>query len=222
MKSSNILEKDYNFEGRCKVVKGPDSEGYVYKYFKKDIEFPSLVEQKRILEAKKQYFWKYIPETEFFEQEDGTYYIKQKYIKGVLLKNVDIHELSPKALSSLLDLFHSYILYSKKEKQQLDIFWYQEYSDEMNIWEKRFRNFLKVYKNFLLSSNIIITPDWMVFMIDVCDDKKIGIPSHLQRIKNLFAQPFIFYMLNKISKLIIEKKSEIGKILQWEEKLENK
>lgn len=54
----------------------------------------SLRGTKATFELKKQYFWDYIPETEFLEQEDGSYYIRQKYIKGSLLKDVDVQELS--------------------------------------------------------------------------------------------------------------------------------
>lgn len=214
MKSSSTLEKDYDFEGFCKIVKGPDADGYLYKYFKKHIKVPSLTEQKRLLELKKQYFWKYIPETELCETEDGNYYIKQKYIKGNLIKNLNIHELHVETLSSLLDLFHLYILYCKEENQQLDIFWSQRYPDKTNIWGKRFKNFLKIYKNFLVSSNIIIDWDWKVFMIDICDEKKVGTPLKLQKIKNFCAKPFISYTFKKIAKLRDKKSQELANTLE--------
>jgi hypothetical protein len=46
-----------------------------------------------------------LPETELIKREDGSYYIKQKYIEGRLLKFVDINQLDKKVLSYLLELF---------------------------------------------------------------------------------------------------------------------
>ena len=49
-------------------------------------------------------------------------------------------------------------------------------------------NFLKISKNFLASTNIMIWDDWNPYMVDVCESAD----SRLQwKIKNLLAKPFI-------------------------------
>lgn len=215
MKSSNTLEKDYDFEGFCKIVKGPDADGYLYKYFKKHIKVPSLTEQKRLLELKKQYFWKYIPETELCETEDGNYFIKQKYIQGQLLKDLAMYQLSSITLWELIDLLNSYLSYCKNEKKPLDIIGYQPYPKEMKSREKKFRNAIKLYKNFLASSNIIVANNGKVYMIDVCDDMQPW-GFNLQSIKSFCSMPFIYQTLSDLKFLLSQKQKDEPEI--WQKK----
>ena len=204
-------------EGMEKRVSKPDEFWYVLKIFKPWKIPLSFEEQKNNLALKKQYFWDYIPETELIILDGWKYGIKQKFVKGNLLKDLNVSDLSAKTLEDLLDLLQKYLRYCKEQNSYLDIFGYQQYLNCSTSFERKFRNFLGIYKNFLLSTNILITQEGKVFMVDVCDSKKNQ--SFFKKISKKF---FIPLTLNKISKLTIKKKSETGKILQSEEKLENK
>ena len=155
-----------------KYVSKPDDEGYVFKTFRKDsIHTPySFEEQNKIIEKKKQYIWKFLPETQLIKNDDGTYCIKQKYIEWKLLKFVDIDQLDEQVLSDLLELFHWYIAYCRDEWARNDIIWYQEDVDNIkNIRKRRFLFYSRIFNSLLSSTNIIISDDNKVYMIDVCD-----------------------------------------------------
>lgn len=198
-------------EGREKQVSPPDDSGYIIKSFKAWQPLFSYDEQKKILNTKKQYFGEYIPDTELIVLDKDNYVIKQKFVDGKLLKDVDIEDLSAEALGNLLDLLQKYICYCKEQNAFLDTIGYHQYKNNIWHWERKFRNFLKIYKNFLLSTNIMITPEWKVFMVDICDTKKQQ--SSLKKFSKEF---FIPLTLDKISKLIAKKQLEITKTLQGE------
>lgn len=73
-------ESYYKNEWVTKSIVWPDEQWYILKFFKKDCEHEpySFEEQRSIIEKKKQYIWKFLPETELIKNHDGTYYIKQK------------------------------------------------------------------------------------------------------------------------------------------------
>ena len=74
-------EEYYKNEWVTKSIIWPDENGYVFKFFKKDgiHKLYSFQKQRSIIEKKKQYIWKYLPETQLIEEVDWGYYIKQKY-----------------------------------------------------------------------------------------------------------------------------------------------
>lgn len=73
------------------------------------------MDQQKIIATKMRYFGEYIPETDLQEIEDGSYIIKQKFIDGRHLKDIDIKNLSSQHIGMLLDLIARYIRYSKAE-----------------------------------------------------------------------------------------------------------
>ena len=155
-----------------KYISGPDDNGYILKKFKNDgLHIPySFEEQYQIIRKKKQYFWKFIPETELIRNDDGSYCIKQKYIEWRLLKYTDINHLDNKILSDLLELFNWYIAFCKDEWMEIDVFWYQQDINNIeNIRKRRIRYYIRMFNGFLSSTNIIISNDNRVYMIDVCD-----------------------------------------------------
>ena len=204
-----------------KYVSKPDDEGYVLKSFRRDsVHKPYPFEkQSRIIERKKQYIWKFMPETQLIKNEDGTYRIKQKYIEWKLLKFVDIDQLDEQVLSDLLELFDWYIAYCKDEWAQLDIIWYQEDINDLdNIRKRRFRFYTRTFNNLLSSTNIIISNDNKVYMIDVCDtipvqnnkQKLYGIKSAVRKaILELWIKKTKF----RIQHLINEKRKELCSVL---------
>ena len=73
-----------------------------------------------------------------------------------------------------MELIKSYIQYVKKEWKRLDVHGCQD-EDLTNLgrFDKkrnvRINTYSKLYKSFLISSNIIISDNWEVYMVDVCD-----------------------------------------------------
>lgn len=203
-----------------KYVSKPDDKGYIFKYFRKDsIHTPySFEEQNKNIEKKKQYIWKFLPETQLLKNDDGTYYIKQKYIEWKLLKDVNIHNLDDKVLSDLLELFDWYMAYCKDENARIDIIWFQEDIDSLkNIRKRRFLFYTRIFNRFLSSSNVIISNDNKVYMIDVCDAIPVNNNQKLYKIKMEFRQAFMKLWIKKaelkIRRLIKEKKKELYDVL---------
>ena len=165
-------EKYYKSEWVTKSLVWPDEQGYIFKHFKNDIEHKpfSFEKQSSIIEKKKQYFWKFLPETKLVKNDDGTYCIKQKFIEWRLLKFVDINQLDEKVLSDLLELFDGYIAYCKDEWVEMDVIGYQQDIHHLeNIRKRRFLFYSRIFNSFLSSTNIMISNDNKVYMVDVCD-----------------------------------------------------
>ncbi len=167
------------------------------------------------MRRKKQYFWEYIPETILCETQDGEYYIKQKYIQWKTLASVDVSELPAATLFKIIDLIKKYLKYHKEQWWIIDLTWYQHYESEPGTFERKIRNFLKIYKNFLSSTNIMIADDWNVYMVDICETTE----NRLQwRIKNFCAKPFIRLTMCNLEKLLqskirIEQKKTSAKLI---------
>lgn len=193
-----------------KEISAPDKQGFIIKKFKKDRTPLPYREQERILRTKKKYFGKYIPETTLIQNpllEERDYCIRQKFIEGRELREIDIHSLSAKTLVQLLDLLQCYLSFSKDHNIPIDIMGNQPNSVE-NIRIRRMKNFLLIYKNFLSSSNIIVSREGDIFMVDVCETQDAQ-NSLLKKIKNFFARPFINRTLKNIEKETQKKKMMI-------------
>ena len=185
----NKVQQDYTtWLWNTKRITFPDKDGFVLKYFKTKEQSIPIEDQRKIIESKKRYFWEYIPETELVETEDWEYMIRQKYIEWKTLAQTDIFSLSSKTLFKILDLIKKYLKYHKEQWWELDITWCQHYEWNPSKLEKMIRNFLKIHKNFLASTNIMISEDWNVYMVDVCESTDVRLQS---RIKNFLAKPFI-------------------------------
>ena len=213
---------DYTLKSWCtKDITEPDEQWYIFKHFKKDSNFKpySFEKQNEIIEKKKQYIWKFIPETELIKNEDGSYYIKQKYIEWKLLKFVDIKQLDKKVLSDLLELFEWYIAFCKNEWAVIDVIWYQHDIHNLeNIRKRRFLFYSRMFSSFLTSTNIIISSDSKVYMIDVCDTiptkKRDQIQNKIKNaIKNAIIELWIKRTQFKIRRIIEKKQSELIDVL---------
>lgn len=200
-----------------KYILWPDDQGYVYKYFKKDSIYKAypFEEQSNIIERKKQYIWKFIPETELIKNEDGSYYVKQKYIKWKLLKHININQLNEQVLSDLLDLLNWYISYCKHEWREIDVLWcQQDIYDIGNVRKRKLIIYNRSLNGFLLSTNIMISNDNKVYMVDICDTIPVQTNNHkLHIIKHTVKQIVVALSLkiakSKISHLIRKKKREL-------------
>lgn len=189
----------FNNEWAIKLVSTPDKDWYIFKFFKKDYHILDIKTQQSILEKKKEYFWKYIPETILCKDLDWSYYIKQKFISWNVLKDVNINDLSTQTLEQLLDLINKYLLYCKNENQMIDITGYIDYWKQISLNKRRLLNFLQIYKNFLSSTNIMIDDNWNVFMVDICDSWET---RTVWKFKNFCAKPFIEYTKYSLSEII--------------------
>ena len=214
-------ENYYKREWVTKSLIWPDENGYIFKYFKKDIEHRlfSFEKQNSIIEKKKQYFWKFIPETELIINGDGTYCIKQKYIEWKLLKFVDINKLDARVLSDLLELFEGYIAYCKDEWIEMDVIGYQQdiYSIDKG-WKRRYLFYSRIFHSFLSSTNIMISSDNNVYMVDVCDVVPMEVrDDKLDRIKYMIRQAIIDLWIRRTKRriwhLIGEKRKELYGVL---------
>ena len=178
----------YKRDWVTKYITWPDENGYILKFFKNDwIHEPySFEKQNNIIEKKKKYIWKFIPETELIKKEDGSYYIRQKYIEWRLLKFVDINQLDKKVLYDLLDLLKWYIDFCKNEWIQIDIFGYQEdICHAENTRKKRYLFYTRLLNSFMSSTNIMIWNDGRVYMVDVCDTIPIPIKKDSQKLQKV-------------------------------------
>ncbi len=199
-----------------KYIVWPDNQGYIYKYFRNDWKRKvySLEDQNNIIKKKMQYMWKFLPETKLVETEDGSYYIKQKYIEWRLLKFTDVNQLSSQTLTDLLELLNWYIRYCEDEWKEIDIIWCQhDVSESENVRKRRFYIYSRILKGFLSSTNIIISSDNRVYMVDVCDTIPLGDNSKIDRIKKTVRQAIVKLWTKiskqKISRLINEKKKDL-------------
>ena len=213
-------EEYYLREWVTKSLVGPDERGYIFKYFKNDgIHKPfSFEKQKDIIEKKKQYIWKFLPETELIRY-DGSYCIKQKYIEGKLLKFIDINQLDANVLSDLLELFDWYIAYCKEEWVEIDVIWYQQdiYTLE-DMRKRRFLFYTRIFDSFLSSTNIMISNDNKVYMVDVCDTiPEIKRQNMMYKLKSAVRQAILKLWIKKteyrIRHLISKKRKELCDVL---------
>lgn len=198
----NKLERDNYRLWNTKHISEPDDEWYILKFFKKSDRIPSIERQKTIIADKIKYFWEYIPETELIEFENWEYYIRQKFIEWKTLAQTDVSDLSAETLSKLIDLIKKYIQYFKEQGWVMDTTGYQLYRWNICNLERRFRQFLAIDKNFLTSTNIMISKDWNVYMVDVCESADSRI---LWKIKNFCAKPFIKRTISSLERNLQQK-----------------
>ena len=217
----------YTLKSWCtKDITEPDGQWYIFKHFKKDSNFKphSFEKQNEILEKKKQYIWKFIPETELIKNGDGSYFIKQKFIEWRLLKFIDINQLDEKVLSDLLELLNWYIAYCNDTWTVIDVYGYQEdiHNPEdihnlKNIRKKRFLSYTRMLSSFLSSTNIIISNNNKVYMVDVCDTISENKHRKLHKIRNAVRQAIIEIWIKKtifkIQFLINRKRKELFDVL---------
>ena len=185
-----------------KHISEPDEEWFVRKVFKTKRQILPIDEQKKIIEKKKEYFWEYIPETELIETENWEYIIRQKYIEWKTLAQTDISSLSADTLYQIIDLIKKYIKYFKEEWWEMDTTWYQIYKWNVSNLERRLRQFLAINKNFLTSTNIMVSEDWNVYIVDICESADSRI---LWKIKNFCAKPFIRKTISDLEKILLKK-----------------
>lgn len=213
-------ESYYKNEWVTKSIVWPDEQWYILKFFKKDCEHEpySFEEQSSIIEKKKQYIWKFLPETELIKNHDGTYYIKQKFIEWKLLKFIDINELDAEVLSDLIELFEWYNAYCKSEWIEMDVIGYQQdIHNHEPWWKRRMMFYTRILNGFLSSSNIIISNDKRVYMIDVCDTipkaKNDIISKTKSAVRKAIMNIWIKKAEYKIHRLIKEKWKELWEVL---------
>lgn len=185
-----------------KHITEPDECWYICKFFKTKKLMLPLDEQRRMLEKKKQYFWEYIPETILCETQDWGYFIRQKFIKWKTLASTNVFNLPAETISKIIDLIERYLKFHKEQWWIMDIAWYQHYESKPGTLERKIRNFFKIYKNFLNSTNIMISDDWNVYMVDVCESTDVRLQW---RIKNFCAKPFIRMTIHNLEKLLQSK-----------------
>ena len=216
-----IDDYKYTLRSWCtKNITEPDKQWYIFKYFKKGSKFKpfSFEKQGEILEKKKQYIWKFIPETELIKNDDGSYCIRQKFIEWRLLKFIDINQLDERVLSDLLELLKWYIAYCKDTWTTMDVLGYQEDIHNLeNIRKRRFLSYARILNSSLSSTNIMISNDNKVYMIDVCDTVSENKHRKLQKIKDTVRQAIIEIWIKKaffkIQFLIKRKRNELFNIL---------
>lgn len=195
----------YTLKSWCtKDITEPDEHWYIFKHFKEDNSFKplSFEKQNEILEKKKTYIWKFIPETELIKNDDGSYCIRQKFIEWRLLKFTDINQLDEKVLSDLLELLNWYIAYCKDTWSVIDVFGYQSDIHNLeNIRKRRFLSYTRMLDSFLSSTNIMISNDNKVYMVDVCDTVRNIVSekkhSKLHKIKKAVRQAIIELWIKK-------------------------
>ena len=62
--------------GNNKYISEPNSEWYIFKFFKTKEQILPIDQQRKLIASKMEYFGKYIPETSLCETGDWEYYIK--------------------------------------------------------------------------------------------------------------------------------------------------
>ena len=114
-----------------------------------------------------------------------------------------------------MDLFNWYSDFCKNEWIQIDVFGYQwDISDIDNIRKKRYLFYTRMLNSFLASTNIIISNDNKVYMIDVCDTIPVQENDQkLCKIKNTIRQAIIELWIriaeSKIHNVIDKKKRDL-------------
>ena len=196
---------------KSKHISAPDKDWFIVKEFNTKELMLSIHEQRKILNTKQKYFWEYIPETILCETGNWEYFIKQKYVNWKTLSQIDISVLSENTLSDLIDLIKKYIKYHKEQWWELDLTWYQQYKWNPKTLKRMILNFLKINQNFLASTNIMISNDWHVYMVDVCESTDIRLQW---KFKNFCAKPFIKRTIFKLEKILQQKREH------WEYKSE--
>lgn len=196
--STNYIKNLWN----TKHISEPDENWFISKVFKTRKQMLPIDEQRKIIEKKKEYFGEYIPETELIETDNWEYIIRQKFIEWKTLAQVDVSTLSAETLAKVLDLIKKYLKYHKEQWWEMDITWYQYYSWNPSVMKKRIMNFLKINQNFLVSTNIMISEEWNVYMVDVCESTDSRL---LWKLKNLLAKPFIKRTIFNLEKILQKK-----------------
>ena len=120
------------------------------------------------------------------------------------LAETDISGLSIETMWKLIDLIKKYIQYFKEQWGVMDTTGYQFYGGDISKLERRLRQFLAINKNFLTSTNIIISEDWNVYMVDICEGSG---KRTLWKIKNFCAKPFIKRTISRLERTLKEKVS---------------
>lgn len=200
----NKLKED-NYTTRLwntKYISSPDEDWFVSKFFKTKAQQLPINEQRKIVEIKKEYLGKYIPTTILCEVDDWEYFIKQRFIKWKTLAETDISSLSADTLEKLIDLIKKYLKYHREQWWEMDVTWYQYYEWDISTIRRKLKNFLKINKNFLTSTNIMISEDGNVYMVDVCESTDSRL---LWKIKNFCAKPFIKRTISQLEKALQEK-----------------
>lgn len=216
----NRLEDNYTTRlWNTKYISSPDKEWFISKFFKTKKQQLPIEEQRRIIELKKEYLWEYIPTTILCEVGDWEYFIKQRFIKWKTLAETDISELSADTLWKLIDLIKKYLKYHREQWWEMDVTWYQYYEWDISTIKRKLKNFLKIDKNFLTSTNIMISEDGNVYMVDVCESTDSRL---LGKIKNFCAKPFIKRTISQLEKTLQEKISFEKKNKEIFEILNNK
>ena len=176
---------------------------YVIKKFKPWFKFQSIEELKKDLELKKKVFGKFIPETLICEDENWWYFIKQKFIEWKTLSDTNLYNLSSDTIRDLIDLIDKYFEYHNKYFKIIDISWYQgKYTNKLI---KKLSSLYDLKDNFLISTNIIVSETWEVFLVDVLDIKGSFITKIRREIKLALAIPFINNTLRNL-RIILSKK----------------
>lgn len=197
------IQQDYDtYLWNSKDISSPDENWFICKIFKTRKQMLPIEEQKKIIETKKKYFWAYIPETQLIATEDWGYIIRLKFIEWKTLAQINISNLPPETLFKILDLIKRYLKYHKEQWWELDITWCQYYEWNPGKLERTIRNFFKINKNFLISTNIMVSDDWDVYMVDVCESTDIRLQS---KIKNFLARPFIKRTISNLEKTLKRK-----------------
>jgi len=195
----NKIENYTTHLWNSKTISEPDEEWFISKVFKTKRQILPIDKQREIIKKKEKYFWKYIPETHLVETENWEYTIRQKYINGKTLAQSNIFDLSAETLESLLDLIKKYLRYHKEQWWELDLTGYQYYEWDIRGLRRKIKNFLKINENFLVSTNIMISEDWKVYMVDVCESAD----SRIQwKIKNFCAKPFIRRTIHQLERTL--------------------
>lgn len=199
----NRIREDYTTRlWNTKYISEPDKDWFIQKLFKTRAHSIPIERQRKLLEMKKMYFWEYIPETELIEISSEDYIIKQKFISWKTLAKIDISALSTRTLEQLVDLIKKYLKYYDEQWWELDLTWYQFYEWNPNVIVRKIKNFLKINQNFLASTNIMISDDWNVYMVDVCESAN----HRLQwKIKNFCAKPFIKRTISNLEEILQKK-----------------
>lgn len=200
---NKIEEENYTTRWwNTKHISEPDESWYILKFFKTKKQMLPIDEQRILLNKKMQYLGAYIPETHLVEIKNWEYVIKQQFIKWKTLAETNISDLSANTLSKLLDLIKKYIQYHKEQWWDMDIMGFQIYKWNPCHFERMIRNFLKINKNFLVSTNIMISNDGNVYMVDVCESADRRLPW---KIKNFCAKPFIKRTISNLEKTLQKK-----------------